>query len=437
MFVGIALVGTTFLIYSKLYYEIPKDVKPIRITPQTFSEAEDVLLIIEIGCYAICLIIFVHVLKTIYNRWFSTDPNARYNEHYQKIIANQNRLMVIDDDYIIPESNYENTTYTPFIPKSRYQNEMLLNINNYNFYKRRFVYPTNRSKEDSSQSSIKVASYRSQFVTSDNLSYPKTNYGNTTNTAFIPESRFQIEMLRRRNTETYSHEIDSNYKVEYPLRLFGSKEYTPQLFRKQCVKNTMFLIKCLYVIDQLKAPFNYNSQTSYVTREIPIHDDEYIYISRRFKRKQNYLKITKIEKVQNPFLIIQYEFKKCENLNKYKKLEEKLLFHGTQKGKISSICNTNFDWRLSGSSKGYRHGQGVYFTPHVSFSNCFGNKGFQRVVIASKVLVSNYCIGSEGMVIPPLMYDTTTDNSLGLYVKYDDNMFCPMYNIYYNDFRKV
>lgn len=49
-----------------------------------------------------------------------------------------------------------------------------------------------------------------------------------------------------------------------------------------------------------------------------------------------------------------------------------------------------------------------------------------------KVLVAKDQMGGKKTIIPKNDCDTTTDRHKNVYVKYDDNTFCPSYVIYYS-----
>lgn len=78
-------------------------------------------------------------------------------------------------------------------------------------------------------------------------------------------------------------------------------------------------------------------------------DTEFDFNSLLLNLTDNYL-INKIEKIHNPFLILQYELKKYQYQHQLKNenANEKFLFHGTTYFSLTEICNQNFDWRLFG-----------------------------------------------------------------------------------------
>ncbi|CAG9839155.1 unnamed protein product [Diabrotica balteata] len=157
-----------------------------------------------------------------------------------------------------------------------------------------------------------------------------------------------------------------------------------------------------------------------------------------FSTNKKFFRVHNIERVHNPYLLMQYELKKLEYVKRGISLEEKLLFHGTQKSNIDGICQENFNWRLKGSYKGYIFGQGVSFSPIAYYSTHYGDNTYNKVMILASVLVANCCIGSANMKIPPFGYDTSVKENYHVYVKYDDNTYYPRYLIHYggNDYKQ-
>uniref|UniRef100_A0A6P7G0H3 Protein mono-ADP-ribosyltransferase PARP11-like n=1 Tax=Diabrotica virgifera virgifera TaxID=50390 RepID=A0A6P7G0H3_DIAVI len=70
--------------------------------------------------------------------------------------------------------------------------------------------------------------------------------------------------------------------------------------------------------------------------------------SKFFQSNRSFFKLHSIEKVHNPYLLLQYGLKKSEYDRRGISYKETLLFHGTKKVNIEDICETNFDWRLHG-----------------------------------------------------------------------------------------
>ncbi|XP_018568944.1 TCDD-inducible poly [ADP-ribose] polymerase-like [Anoplophora glabripennis] len=150
-------------------------------------------------------------------------------------------------------------------------------------------------------------------------------------------------------------------------------------------------------------------------------------------------KVNNIMKIYNPYLLAQYKLMEKSYKKRYGRTSTRQLFHGTKRENIDSICKYNFDWRLKGTARGTRFGQGVYFTPISNYATYFGDKTYEKVMIVANVLVSNKFVGAEDTVIPPLNCDTTTKENEHVFVKYEDNTFYPAYVIYYegrNNYKK-
>lgn len=78
--------------------------------------------------------------------------------------------------------------------------------------------------------------------------------------------------------------------------------------------------------------------------------------------------------------------------------------------------------------RGYKFGQGVSFSPDAFYSSHYGDK---TVMFLSKVLANSKCLGDYSTVVPPAHIDTTTNDNLTVYVKYDDDTFYPEYILYF------
>lgn len=144
----------------------------------------------------------------------------------------------------------------------------------------------------------------------------------------------------------------------------------------------------------------------------------------------DHMVIENIVKVNNPFLEQMYLAKQQERVRMYgSSVREELLFHGTKKSNVNSICTYNFDWRLVENSQ---FGRGVSFSPDAHYASHYSDESYSKVMIVAKVLISNVCDGHSDMVLPPLGYDTSQKPDGSVIVKYEDNEFLPMYKIYYH-----
>lgn len=168
--------------------------------------------------------------------------------------------------------------------------------------------------------------------------------------------------------------------------------------------------------------------TSYVLNTVDEDSEEYSSVENIFEETARGLTITKLERVENPYLLGIYLLKKEKMQEEYGFVNEESLFHGTEIEYIDSICTDNFDWRRSGNSTGHKFGMGVSFAPEVSYARHYGNE----IMILSKVLVQNKCFGDCSTEIPPESYDTTTNGRNTVFVKYEDDDFYPQYIIHYS-----
>ncbi|EFA05891.1 hypothetical protein TcasGA2_TC008703 [Tribolium castaneum] len=144
------------------------------------------------------------------------------------------------------------------------------------------------------------------------------------------------------------------------------------------------------------------------------------------------LNITKLERVENPYLLGQYLLKKEKMLAEAKSVTERQLFHGTREANIDGICKFGYDWwrpaQRYGKSFGHKFGKGVSFTPEASYAYHYGD----NVMLLNKVLVSQSVIGDSSMTVPPESYDTSENSRGTVIVKYDDDDFFPQYVIHYD-----
>lgn len=93
----------------------------------------------------------------------------------------------------------------------------------------------------------------------------------------------------------------------------------------------------------------HNSNKIYTLSELNEYCLEYRMITNLFTdtNKRCY-RIQKIEKIFNPYLLLQYRMKHLEYVAKKKIMNERNMFHGTLKTNIDNICRNNFNWRLHG-----------------------------------------------------------------------------------------
>ncbi|XP_041089764.1 protein mono-ADP-ribosyltransferase TIPARP-like isoform X2 [Polyodon spathula] len=82
---------------------------------------------------------------------------------------------------------------------------------------------------------------------------------------------------------------------------------------------------------------------------------------------------------------------------------EMLLFHGTTKEAVPSICKNNFDPRVSGRQHGSTYGQGTYFAKNASCSARYAieSKSGSRYMFLAMVLVGKAAVGKQSFRRPP------------------------------------
>ncbi|KAJ8307883.1 hypothetical protein KUTeg_014565 [Tegillarca granosa] len=157
--------------------------------------------------------------------------------------------------------------------------------------------------------------------------------------------------------------------------------------------------------------------------------------------------VESIERIQNPYLWKNYEWKKLrmEKQNKADGVNELQLFLGTCAENVDPISRTNFDWRLYGSAVGSIYGQGSYFAADAKYPDSgYAQKdkdGFKWMFIV-KVLAGKFTAEESDLRRPPpidpasskgRLYDSTVDNpnSPRIYCIFDNSQYYPEYVIKY------
>ncbi|KAI1905462.1 hypothetical protein AGOR_G00016440 [Albula goreensis] len=96
---------------------------------------------------------------------------------------------------------------------------------------------------------------------------------------------------------------------------------------------------------------------------IPLSDSstEFQQVAQLFKRTLSQSTIRSIQRIQNPSLhrVFQWQKEQMQGRNGGKSVEQKLLFHGTDKSFMPAICEQNFDWRICGTN-GTLYGKGKH-----------------------------------------------------------------------------
>ncbi|XP_077299758.1 protein mono-ADP-ribosyltransferase PARP14-like [Arctopsyche grandis] len=150
------------------------------------------------------------------------------------------------------------------------------------------------------------------------------------------------------------------------------------------------------------------------------------------------IKITKVKRLQNPYLRACYLLRKKEYEIRYEKVLQTFVFHGTKKCNVPNIRFYNLNWR---SIKVHKFGKGISFSTSSSYASCYGDHGElgEDYMFGVHVLESSRCEGNDNMSFPPefekdaikYRYDTSENPDGKVIVKYRDDEFYPAYIIKY------
>ncbi|XP_044754341.1 uncharacterized protein LOC123313497 [Coccinella septempunctata] len=138
-------------------------------------------------------------------------------------------------------------------------------------------------------------------------------------------------------------------------------------------------------------------------------------------------KYPRVEKVINPYLKRAFELKKAQCLGS----QIMVGFHATRGENIKSIVENNFNWRLAGRNRGFKHGKGVCFSKNDNFALQFCKSQDKRIIQA-EFLCGSVEIGYTGDTLPRFGSDTSKSPNGNVWVKFDDNEFLPSYVYYCN-----
>ncbi|XP_063100663.1 protein mono-ADP-ribosyltransferase PARP14-like [Cavia porcellus] len=152
-------------------------------------------------------------------------------------------------------------------------------------------------------------------------------------------------------------------------------------------------------------------------------DQEFITVAGKFKQTCPNFVIEKIERIQNPDLWYCYQAKKkAMNAKNGQRINEKLLFHGTDVGSLPHVNRNGFNRSYAGRNA-MAFGKGTYFAVNANYSasdtysspDPRGRKHMYYV----RVLTGKYTQGNSSLIVPPSrdpqnptdQYDTVTDNA--------------------------
>ncbi|XP_054264764.1 homeobox protein 2-like [Macrosteles quadrilineatus] len=157
------------------------------------------------------------------------------------------------------------------------------------------------------------------------------------------------------------------------------------------------------------------------------------YFHRSSQSREFSLRITGIERIENPFMHSCYQLKKQEMESRNEHVDELYLYHGTKEEHLNGILDNNLNWRLC--KEKHKFGEGVSFSPFATYSSHYSDRTSVKFMLLFKVLTSHSITGSPDMKIPPIIqnvvYDTSIKDDTSVIVKYSDNEFYPLYKITY------
>ncbi|KAI1902551.1 hypothetical protein AGOR_G00017040 [Albula goreensis] len=153
--------------------------------------------------------------------------------------------------------------------------------------------------------------------------------------------------------------------------------------------------------------------------------------------------IVKIVRIQNESLWKGYQVKKAslDSKNGHSN-NERRLFHGTHGPSVDQINNHGFNRSYAGKHAAV-YGNGTYFAvdPKYSASSTYSRADAQghRHMYLALVLVGEFTVGSQGMVVPPEknpgksadMYDSVVDKTASptMFIIFNDVQAYPSYLI--------
>ncbi|XP_070611353.1 protein mono-ADP-ribosyltransferase PARP12-like [Erythrolamprus reginae] len=181
--------------------------------------------------------------------------------------------------------------------------------------------------------------------------------------------------------------------------------------------------------------------------EVKNNYPEFLEIEKLFQVTMKNYKINKIQRIQNPSLWQVYQWQKEQMMKKKggQKIDERLLFHGTNPSSLKAICTDNFDWRLCGTN-GTVYGKGSYFARDASYSDNYCQpKEDEKTMFLAQVLVGEFALGHPTYTRPPAkinnmlyFYDSCVDNTANpsVFVIFEKHQAYPAYLIFYREEKK-
>ncbi|XP_061085359.1 uncharacterized protein LOC133119013 isoform X2 [Conger conger] len=183
--------------------------------------------------------------------------------------------------------------------------------------------------------------------------------------------------------------------------------------------------------------------TGYKTIPLQESSEEYQKILALFQKTMGGHSIHKVERVQNRALweVFQWQQDLMRKNDAGRKVDERLLFHGTDSVHVDAICQQNFDWRLCGTH-GTAYGKGSYFARDARYSHSYTSASGVRTMFVCRVLVGCYTRGDSSYLRPPskdggnsMFYDSCVDNTHdpSIFVVFEKHQVYPEYILKYGE----
>ncbi|KAH0616995.1 hypothetical protein JD844_028540 [Phrynosoma platyrhinos] len=169
---------------------------------------------------------------------------------------------------------------------------------------------------------------------------------------------------------------------------------------------------------------------------------EYKKIQVNFQRTMPKATIIQIKRIQNRSLweVYQWQKEQMKKANEGKTVDERQLFHGTNKSHVDAICQQNFDWRICGVH-GTAYGKGSYFARDASYSDNYSKSDSTiKTMFLARVLVGEFTYGLSSYLRPPpkekqntLFYNSCVNDLLNpsIFVIFEKHQIYPEYVIEY------
>ncbi|RXM37027.1 Poly [ADP-ribose] polymerase 12 [Acipenser ruthenus] len=178
-------------------------------------------------------------------------------------------------------------------------------------------------------------------------------------------------------------------------------------------------------------------------QRVPLSPDkeEFRQVQGSFQRTLPSVTIEKIERIQNPSLweVFQWQKEQMKMRSGGSSVDERFLFHGTDKAIVDTICEENFDWRICGVH-GTLYGNGSYFARDAKYSHHYTGSSSSRAMFVTRVLVGDFVQGDPEYLRPPSrdgttsnFYDSCVDNphDPSIFVVFEKDQVYPEYLIQY------